>query len=170
MNVRWLLLFLLFAVLLSFKQRWRHVGFSLIAVLVLLLIVLQFRSTQNQVVIPSRPTVSVSRSLTSIDSTSVELQNWVISGNGAPWRLQGLLVNHAQREIKAVTLQLERLDCPKEATLAANCSVVLRDTHTLRMTLPAGQQRQVDESIWSHNTPPRVRYQARDSVKIVSVN
>jgi hypothetical protein len=153
MNARVLLILLMVTVLLALTQRYRRIGMSLSAVLIGLIIWQVMNSVPGTATGSSvASSGTAASSAASVSVNAVRLSRMQLSGNGAPWRLTGELLNTADPNVSAVKIVIERHACASNETETSNCKLLWQGEHTLRIRLAPSVSQSVDENIWSHTT------------------
>lgn len=170
MNARVLLILLFVALLLAVSRRYRRIGLWSSGVL-LLLVVWQLI---NSVVNMEKPAVAVvapapSSASTSLALDTVQLQQMVLSGSGAPWLLTGEVTNTSTAQINAVKVQIIRRSCETVDLPDSRCEVLWQGEPTLRIRLLARDSQRVEEKIWSHSPVPRPKGVVRDSFLVTGL-
>jgi len=84
-------------------------------------------------------------------------------GRYANYRLTGRIKNNSIYEITGITLKLEVQDCASDG----HCETVGQEEQPLFLSIPAGQVRDVDESVYFHDMTIRGTYKWNYSVEEV---
>jgi hypothetical protein len=104
-----------------------------------------------------------------IPLTSVAMESLQLSGGGAPFELQGRIVNRARDvQLKSVTIRITRRDCYEGALDPTGCVVLWQDRHWMPLTVPPGEAREFSVSIWMRGSAPRPRGTVQDSFELVA--
>ncbi|MGE0115655.1 MAG: hypothetical protein AB7T07_12335 [Steroidobacteraceae bacterium] len=112
------------------------------------------------------PTLSSSQSAA---GPAAQLNDMQFDGQGAPWRLSGTVHNISTAAIRAVSLQIERLDCPQPDSARAECRLLWQGIHVLHVNIPVAGSVAIDESFYSHDPVLRLEGMARNLITIASV-
>lgn len=165
MNARLLFILLAISLVLAFTRRYRKLGFSLSAVLLLLLVWFTVHQPQTM----SEPAVrSSSSAVASMPVTSVQLLDLRLSGDGAPWLLSGSLLNVSAAALKSIELQIVRWDCPTATSPISECQMLWQGQHIIRKPLMAGGNAKLDERFYSHESAPRPQGVTRDQFTVTA--
>lgn len=122
--------------------------------------------------VPARgQSVSPAAEVASLALDSVTATDLVLSGAGAPFELRGRITNKSRdTRLDSVTFKLERRDCHAGALQPDGCDVIFQDQHWLPLTVPAGESREFQSTIWAHRTVPRPRGTLRDEVSLAAAS
>lgn len=176
MNARLLFILLIITVLLAFTAKFRRLGVVLSGVLLLLLI--WFNVAPPAAVKDERAANGRTLTVASLPSpviinlpaSTLQLLDIQLTGDGAPWQLKARVRNtNSDAAIKSFTLQITRFDCPTISAASVDCSLNWHGDHTVRVLMPAAATQMIDETIWSHDTPPRVQGVSRTEVVVTNV-
>ncbi|MGC3981256.1 MAG: hypothetical protein QM808_08365 [Steroidobacteraceae bacterium] len=167
MNARVLFILLVIGLLLAVTRRYRKLGIGLSSAMALLLLWLNIH------VAPSATTSIHSTSSSSNTSVkelpTAQLQDVQLTGNGAPWRLTGSVQNTSNFALRALTLNIERLDCPAADAKSTDCTLLWRGSRVTRVEVAPMGNGKIDESFYSHDAVPRLSGVARDGITLTAV-
>lgn len=165
MNARLLFSLLVISVALAFSARFRRVGIALSVIVAALLIWFNVSPTKTSHYIGATNPLTSSSSTgpvtAGLSPANVELVDLQLSGNGAPWQLQGKVRNVGSALITMFTLRVTRLDCPSDDAAPNDCTLNWQGEPTLHVRLAAGATQVIDEAVWSHDAVPRLKGVAR---------
>jgi hypothetical protein len=106
----------------------------------------------------------------SVPLDAIELIGLKLSG-AAPFELRGTIVNHStDTRLTAMTLRTIRRDCYEGAIDPSGCVVIWDDQHWIRWSVPPGERREFDETIWAHTAVPRARGTIKDEFQLIAAN
>ena len=170
MNARALLLLLLLTVALALTPRYRRVGLILSAVLIVLMGWQLLAPTASHLSKPPANVVSNPVQASALPIEQVQLTSAVLSGDGAPWRLAGVLTNHAKVMVREVQLLIVRRSCDLPDQAFDQCLLVWQGEHTLQIKIPTGTTQSFEASVWSHDSVPKPAGVVRDQIQVVAAN
>jgi hypothetical protein len=167
MNVRVLFILLLVSLVLAFTPRFRRVGFTAGALLLVLLVWVNVHEARQPDEVDPVVSEHSSGSSTSIAAvSSANIPTIQLEGRGAPWHLLGSVRNVSSGPIKWLRLSIERYDCPTPDPAISDCSLIWQGEHIVRATIAAGAVSKIDESFYSHVAVPATKGVIRDHIVI----
>lgn len=99
----------------------------------------------------------------------VAMENFQLTGGGAPFELRGRIVNATRdSQLKSVTILITRRDCYEGALDPTGCAVLWQDRHWMPLIVPPQESREFAVSIWMRGSAPRPRGTLQDSFELVA--
>ncbi len=117
-----------------------------------------------------RPTTPAA-ALSAFPVDQVHLENFQLSGGGAPFRLTGTVGNQSTNLLlKSLTLDISRRDCYAEALDPSGCTLLWQTRQWIDLAVPPEEARNIAISIWARGDAPRAVGTISDEFKIVTAN
>ena len=170
MNARALLLLLLLTVALALTPRYRREGLILSTVLIVLMGWQLWAPTASNLRTPQASVASTPSQAVALPTEQIQLTSPVLTGDGAPWRLAGVLTNHAKVMVREVKLSIVRRSCSLPDQAFDQCLLVWQGEHTLQIKIPTGTTQSFEASVWSHDSVPKPAGVVRDQIQVVAAN
>lgn len=123
------------------NERFRRVGFGLIALIVIGIVVLWLGERKNH----REFLEQIARENAAIPHSQVELRDLALGAGSYP-TLTGTVVNHSSYPIRQVTLVVSLRDCPT-TTSEAGCTIIGQDDVSAYVDVPSGQARAINTSV-----------------------
>ena len=105
-----------------------------------------------------------------IEPDRVRIEDFKMTGGGAPFELRGRIENNSDALLKSITLVVTRRDCYEGALDPTGCAVLWQDRHWISIAVPPGQARDFSSSVWMRGAAPRPRGTVTDSFTVVAVS
>lgn len=105
-----------------------------------------------------------------ITPDQVQVEDLQLTGGGAPFELQGRIVNGSEALLKSITLLVTRRDCYEGSLDPTGCAVLWEDKHWISVAIPPGEQREFSSAVWMRGAAPRPRGTVKDSFVVVAAS
>lgn len=177
MSVRLLLIALVVAMLLAIKPKHRRPALGMAGVIVLLIVWQLFEAAHEdrsavadmQAVRTRSPSASPADIPGEQSKDQISLQDMMLSGNGAPWSIQGKISNRANVVVRSVKIRITRLSCSSELAVDETCQLVWQGDDEIRKTIQPGTSVEFAEKIWTHTPVSRSVSGLRDTFEVIKV-
>lgn len=101
----------------------------------------------------------------------IRLENFALSGGGAPFRLTGRVGNDSSGLLlKSMTLDIVRRDCHEDALDPSGCALLWQTRQWIDLSVPPQEERNIAISIWARGDAPSAVGTVRDEFKLVMAN
>lgn len=163
----------LLLILVVLVPRYRKWGLVLAGVFAVVLLWAMQRSNVDVGVAPNKTTAAKTATLSAITALPLEIvqvDNLRLTGNGAPWRFTGRLINISQQyQISSANFDITRDDCYAGAGSPSGCLTVWRGKQTVAIVIPPQQARDFNIEIWLHGSALRLKGSPQDQFKLTAL-
>lgn len=117
-----------------------------------------------------RPTTPAA-TLQAFPLDGIRLDNFALSGGGAPFQLTGRVANESSDLLlTSMTLDIVRRDCYEGALDPSGCALLWQTRQWIDLFVPPQEERNIATTIWARGDAPRAVGTVRDEFKLVAAS
>lgn len=162
-------------ILIVLLPRYRKWGIALAVIFGLVLLWAMQRSNFGGIGVKPAATTTASSTnpstITALPLNIAQVDDLRLSGNGAPWRFTGRLLNLSDTyQISSASFDIARADCYENTGSPSGCLNVWQGKQTVAISVPPKQARNFSIDIWLHGSALRMKGTAQDQFGLVALS